>query len=236
MPSKNVNTNPATQTEDVQTSGVKSVFETLYRLDVNEHVDKKDTGRVTLSYLSWPWAWAEVKKRYEDAQYEIVKDQNGLPYFADPATGIMVYTKVTLNGITHEMWLPVMDSANNAMKLEDYDFQTRYGTKHVNAATMFDINKTIMRCLVKNLAMFGLGLYIYAGEDLPEETEDDRNAIVAAINEVDALVRAATKTMSQAEKRNFASEKIVPAIGAVDYKSCRDLKKLNALLASLKAA
>lgn len=222
--------------ENLNENGKKSVFEDLFYLDVNDHVEKKDTGRVTLSYLSWAWAWAEVKKRYEDASYEIVKDANGLPYFGDPRTGIMVYTRVTINGITHEMWLPVMDSANNAMKFEPYEIQTRYGTKNIAAATMFDINKTIMRCLVKNLAMFGLGLYIYAGEDLPEENEDDRAAIVASVKEIDALVRAATKDMTTAEKRAFATEKIIPKIGVVDYKSCRDLKKLKDLLESLKAA
>ena len=217
-------------------NGKKSVFDNLFYLDVNDHVEKKDTGRVTLSYLSWAWAWAEVKKRYENASYEIVKDANGLPYFGDPRTGIMVYTRVTIDGITHEMWLPVMDSANNAMKFDSYEIQTRYGTKTVAAATMFDINKTIMRCLVKNLAMFGLGLYIYAGEDLPEENEDDRAALAATIKEIDTVIRATTKDMSVDEKRAFANEVIVPKIGSVNYKSCRDLKKLKELLDSMKSA
>jgi hypothetical protein len=93
---------------------------------------------------------------------------DGYPYVYDPTTGYMVFTKVTIEGQTHMMWLPVMDGANKAMKVTDYTYATRYGDKTVEAATMFDINKTIMRCLVKNLAMFGLGIYIYAGEDLPE--------------------------------------------------------------------
>lgn len=217
-------------------NGDKSVFETLFYLDVNDHVEKKDTGKVTLSYLSWAWAWAEIKKRYEDAQYEIVKDEHGLPYFADPAVGIMVYTRVTINGITHEMWLPVMDGSNNAMKFEPYEIQTRFGTKTIAAATMFDVNKTIMRCLTKNLAMFGLGLYIYAGEDLPEESETDRELIAATAREIDAIVRSATKDMTAAQKRAYASEKIIPKLGTVDYKSCRDIKKMKDLLDSLKAA
>jgi hypothetical protein len=66
------------------------------------------------------------------------------------------------------MWLPVMDGKNKSMKKTAYSYSTRFGDKQVDAATTFDINKTIMRCLVKNLAMFGLGIYIYAGEDLPE--------------------------------------------------------------------
>lgn len=139
-------------------------FNKLFQLDVNEHVEKKNN----LSYLTWAWAWAEVKKIYPDASYTIKTFENGLPYVYDPNTGYMVFTTVTIEGLTHEMWLPVMDGANKAMKAEAYTYTTKYGEKDVEPASMFDINKTIMRCLVKNLAMFGLGLYIYAGEDLPE--------------------------------------------------------------------
>ena len=140
-------------------------FNKLFQLDVNEHVEKKNN----LSYLTWAWAWAEVKKIYPDASYTIKTFENGLPYVYDPNTGYMVFTTVTIEGLTHEMWLPVMDGANKAMKAEAYTYTTKYGEKDVEPASMFDINKTIMRCLVKNLAMFGLGLYIYAGEDLPED-------------------------------------------------------------------
>lgn len=151
-----------------------SVFETLFQKNVNDNVEKKKTGKTELSYLSWSWAWAEVKKLFPDARYEIVKFQsangNLLPYLYDEKTGYMVFTNVTIDNLTHEMWLPVMDGANKAMKGEEYTYSTRYnGEKTVEQASMFDVNKTIMRCLVKNLAMFGLGLYIYSGEDLPEE-------------------------------------------------------------------
>ena len=146
-----------------------NVFETLYHLNVNEHTESRDN----LTYLSWAWAWAEVKAKYPEAQYEIVKFV-GIPYVYDERTGYMVYTNVTIGGITHEMWLPVMDSKNKAMKAQPYTYSTKYGDKTVEAATMFDVNKTIMRCLVKNLAMFGLGLYIYAGEDLPELTQEEK--------------------------------------------------------------
>lgn len=152
-----------------------NVFETLNNSNVNGHTEEKNG----LTYLSWAWAWAEVKKAYPDANYTIEKF-NGLPYVYDENTGYMVYTTVTIEGITHEMWLPVMDGANKAMKSEQYTYKVkRYGkeeTKTVAAATMFDVNKTIMRCLVKNLAMFGLGLYIYAGEDLPEIEQEQNKA------------------------------------------------------------
>lgn len=150
-----------------------NVFNELNQVNVNEHVEKKNTGKTSLSYLSWAWAWAETKKRYPDATYEIVKFENGLPYCFDPKTGYMVYTKVTIGGITHEMWLPVMDSHNAAMLAEPYKVQTKYNSYTVEKCTMFDVNKTIMRCLTKNLAMFGLGLYIYAGEDLPEDEDSN---------------------------------------------------------------
>lgn len=146
-----------------------SKFEELYNLNVNAKTEKKNG----LTYLSWAWAWAEFKKAYPDASYEVVKF-NGLPYAYDQLTGYMVYTKVTADGITHEMWLPVMDGANHAMKAERYEIQTKYKKIPVEPATMFDVNKTIMRCLTKNLAMFGLGLYIYAGEDLPEEEQPEK--------------------------------------------------------------
>jgi hypothetical protein len=84
------------------------------------------------------------------------------------------------------MWLPVMDGANKSMTYQSYTYQTRYGEKVVEAATMFDINKTLMRCLTKNLAMFGLGHYIYAGEDLPE-TETPVTPIKAASPAKDEL-------------------------------------------------
>lgn len=145
----------------------ETVFSNLFKLDVNEHTEKKQN----LTYLSWSWAWATVKSRYPNANYEIVKF-NGLPYVFDENTGYMVYTKVTIEDVTHEMWLPVMDNNNNAMLSHPYEYETKYGKKKVAACTMFEVNKAIMRCLVKNLAMFGLGLYIYAGEDLPSDTAE----------------------------------------------------------------
>ena len=136
----------------------KSVFERLSAINVNEHVEKKDN----LTYLSWAWAWSVTKKECPDASYKI------LPTEYDDDLGFMCHSEVTIEGQTLEMWLPVMDGKNKSMKKKPYSYATKYGDKQVDAATTFDINKTLMRCLVKNLAMFGLGIYIYAGEDLPE--------------------------------------------------------------------
>lgn len=137
---------------------MSTVFERLSAINVNEHVEKKKD----LSYLSWAWAWSETKKACPDATYKIGETEY------DEDLGFMCHTTVTIEGETLEMWLPVMDGANKSMKKQAYTYSTRFGDKTVEAATTFDINKTIMRCLVKNLAMFGLGIYIYAGEDLPE--------------------------------------------------------------------
>lgn len=157
-------------------------FKELIELNVNERTEEKNG----LTYLSWSWAWTEIIKRYPNATYEIKKFENNLPYVYDQKTGYMVFTSVSINGITREMWLPVMDGANKAMLDHDYTYEVKKkewdntaksyvftkDTKTCSKATMFDINKTIMRCLTKNLAMFGLGLYIYSGEDLPETIDD----------------------------------------------------------------
>jgi hypothetical protein len=135
-----------------------TTFEKLKAINVNEHVEKKDG----LTYLSWAWAWSAVKTACPDATYELLTTEY------DEDLGFMCHTKVTIAGESLEMWLPVMDGKNKSMKKKSYTYSTKYGDKTVEAATTFDINKTLMRCLVKNLAMFGLGLYIYAGEDLPE--------------------------------------------------------------------
>ena len=152
----------------------ETTFEKLSAINVNDKVEKKSG----LTYLSWAWAWSEVKKACPDAAYEVMKDPTtSKPYFYDENLGYIVMTKVIIGTEVLGMWLPVMDGANKAMKNEPYNYTTRYGEKTVEAATMFDINKTLMRCLVKNLAMFGMGIYIYAGEDLPES---ESTPVVAA--------------------------------------------------------
>lgn len=131
----------------------KVSFEKVYGINVNDKTERK--GQLT--YLSWCYAWAEFKKLYPDATYKV--DQfDGAFCTGNPHLGYMVRTEVTADGLTYEMWLPVMDMRNNTI------FEPK----------MTEVNKTIMRCLTKNLAMFGLGLYIYAGEDLPE-SEDGEN-------------------------------------------------------------
>jgi hypothetical protein len=165
-----------------------SKFLELCKLNLNEMIEKKEVGGKELSYLTWAKAWEKFVEYYPDATYEVVKfiaENNTLvPFMLDSTSGYMVNTKVTAGGLTHEMWLPVLDETNKAMRNVPYTYKVKkyewdktsrknkwtgeYTEKVVSPATMFDINTAIMRCLVKNLAMFGLGLYIYAGEDLPK--------------------------------------------------------------------
>ena len=152
----------------------KKLFEELSAINVNDHKEEKNG----LSYLSWAWAWSEFMKVCPEASYKI-KTFDGKPYLFDEKLGYMVFTSITVGDDTKDMWLPVMNETNKAMKDHPYKYLIKRRNKHTGleemiektceAATMFDINKTIMRCLVKNISMFGLGLYIYAGEDLPEE-------------------------------------------------------------------
>ena len=184
----------------------KSVFETFFEINVNDHIEKKKDS----TYLSWPYAWAEVKKKYPNATYKIhLFGEKQLPYVFDEGTGYMVFTDVTINDLTHTMWLPVMDSANKTMKSTSYTYNTKFKKDIlVEAATMFDVNKTIMRCLVKNLAMFGLGLYIYSGEDLPEiETEKisikDANILKDIIRKIDDGDKIYTMILNRYKVKSF---------------------------------
>lgn len=127
----------------------KNYFEILNSIDVTEKVERK--GKFT--YLSWAWAWAELKKRYPEATYTIYESAQGWFYHTDGHTA-WVKTGVTVNGIEHIEFLPVMDNNNKALTLD--------------RITSFEVNKTIQRSLTKAVARHGLGLYIYAGEDLPD--------------------------------------------------------------------
>ena len=128
----------------------KKPFEVLNAVNVNGHTEQKNG----LTYLSWAWAWAEVKKAYPDANYTIYEDANGRPYHTDGRT-CWVKTGVTIDGLEHIEYLPVMDYRNASIPLDK--------------VTSMDVNKAIQRSLTKACARHGLGLYIYAGEDLPED-------------------------------------------------------------------
>lgn len=136
-----------------------STFKTLSEINVNEKTEKK--GKFT--YLSWSFAWAELKKVSPTATANVYHDENtNMPYFASKA-GVIVKVGVTVDGLEHINYLPVMDFRNASIPPEKVN--------------MMDINKAIQRCTVKAIALHGLGLYIYAGEDLPEEPEKEQPSV-----------------------------------------------------------
>ena len=136
-------------------------FVKLNSINVNGKVEQKNG----LSYLSWAYAWGEVKKLHPDAVYAIYENKDGWNYHTDGRT-CWVKTGVTVNGIEHIEMLPVMDHRNNSIPLDK--------------VTSFDVNKAIQRSLTKACARHGLGLYIYAGEDLPEDDKPEEKAAPAA--------------------------------------------------------
>ena len=133
----------------------KSVFEVLNAIDCSEHIEKKNG----LTYLSWAWAWQILKKHYPASTYTIYESADGLNYHTDGRT-CWVKTGVTVEGIEHIEYLPVMDFRNASIL--------------VDKVTSFDVNKTIQRSLTKAVARHGLGLYIYAGEDLPDAADEEK--------------------------------------------------------------
>ena len=130
----------------------KTIFETLSAINVNDKTEKKNG----LTYLSWANAWADVKKLYPNLQRTVYENANGLNYFHDERTA-WVKVGITIEGLEHIDYLPIMDNRNKSIQLDNI--------------TSFDVNKAIQRSTAKALALHGLGLYIYAGEDLPEGYE-----------------------------------------------------------------
>ena len=136
----------------------KSVFDVLNAIDCSEHIEVKDTGKMKLSYLSWAWAWSILKKNFPDATYTIYENEKGMFYHTDGRSA-WVKTGVTINGIEHIEYLPVMDNRQCSILIDKI--------------TSTDVNKAIQRSLTKAVARHGLGLYIYAGEDLPEDVAEE---------------------------------------------------------------
>ena len=131
----------------------KEVWDKLSKIDCSDKIEKK--GKLT--YLSWAWAWGILQEQYPQAQYLFYQGEDDVPYVKYPDGTGEVRCRISIDNLTREMTLCVMDFKNNAVK-------------NPNSS---QVNNSKMRCLTKCLAMFGLGHYIYAGEDLPEDVEDD---------------------------------------------------------------
>lgn len=178
----------------------KSIFQTLYDADVTGKVKKKNG----LSYISWAAAWAEVKKRYPDATYHVYTCQpepyeetttefkDGVPVMSrtvkrtpqprpwfDDGKSAWVEVGVTINGQEAKETYAIMDFKNNAVKAEQ--------------VTSTDANKAKMRALAKACAQWGLGLYIYEGEDMPEGVKKERTGLADARKKVVSAAQAAVK-------------------------------------------
>lgn len=137
-----------------------SVFAKLSRIDVSKHIEKKGQ----LSYLSWTWAWEVLMEHYPESNYSFAENEIHLD------GSVTVHCSLTVDGITRAMWLPVMDNRN----------------KSIQNPSSRDVSDAKMRCLVKAIAMHGLGHFIFAGLDLPKSEsieEDDIKVLVSLIEQ-----------------------------------------------------
>lgn len=176
-----------------------SYFEDLNSIDVSAKIEKKNG----LNYLSWAWAWAELKKRDASANYTVYENKEGLNYHTDGRTAYVKVGVTTHNAgepIEHIEYLPVMDYRNASIPLE--------------RITSFDVNKAIQRALTKAIARHGLGLYIYAGEDLPEDAENAEPAKPKAVRrktEAKPEATEATEASSEPEPKKMTARDLARA-------------------------
>ena len=191
----------------------KSVFEILNAINVNEHTEKK--GKLT--YLPWAWAWAKVKTNYPNATYTIYENMNGMFYHTDGKT-CWVKTGVTIEGIEYIEYLPVMDNLNKSIPLEK--------------VTSFDVNTAIQRSLTKAAARHGLGLYIYAGEDLPDiEQEQPAPKPAKAAPKAAELVKTLDKAKERIMQFKTRSE-LEKFLGENEYQNLKQIDGVSAFTKS----
>lgn len=164
-------------------------FEILNAINVSDKTEKKGN----LTYLSWAWAWGELKKRHPDATYKIYENDMGWNYHTDGKTA-WVKTGVTVEGIENIEYLPVMDFKNNSIPVEK--------------VTSTDVNKTIQRSLTKAVARHGLGLYIYAGEDLPDVEREEEEAKIKQTAQEKLNKAELTAVKKAIENNGYKVEKI----------------------------
>lgn len=197
-------------------------FLDLYNVNVNDKTKEKNG----LTYLSWASAWAEVKKAHPDASFKyheqvISYDENGNPwltrYWFDDGKTAWVKVSVTINNITHTEILPIMDFKNKPILAEN--------------VTSMDANKALKRCLTKCCGLHGIGLYIYRGEDLPEETKES-NALQTDVMEL--IQKKSKLSQTTAQKVAEICKEILPEENG-DPRLCEDNNKLKDLKKKLMA-
>ena len=173
----------------------------LLAINVNDHTEKKNN----LTYLSWAWAWAEILKLDCTANFE-VKTFDGMPYMNVNGTG-MVWVTVTVFNKAMTCMLPVMD----------------YKNKPIPNPDAFAVNTAIMRCLVKAIALHGLGLYIYAGEDLPEKDDGKLpNVTPEQTVRVEKIIQTAITAVANGAPQADASAKLF-ADAMLEYLTLHDM-------------
>lgn len=176
----------------------------LLKINVNEHTEKKNG----LTYLSWAWAWREALKADQSATFD-VQTFEGKPYMDVNGTG-MVWVTVTMFGQPRTCMLPVMD----------------YKNKPILNPDAFAVNTAIMRCMTKALALHGLGIYIYSGDDLPEDELKDAPTPVATAPK--PIVRTATKSVQPKEWDDSDASRKLFADGMIEWTShCTTVAGLN---------
>lgn len=192
----------------------KSSFAVLNAINVNEHTEEKNK----LTYLSWAWAWAEVKKAYPGSYYTIYENTQGLNYHTDGRT-CWVKTGLTVvdgnEALEHIEYLPVMDYRNVSIPLEK--------------VTSMDVNKAIQRSLTKAAARHGLGLYIYAGEDLPQnDMQAEQKPIEVKSRQVTA--KAEEKPNQAAVKKEYTNRELLDKFaGRYNVRETEVIERLHAL-------
>ena len=189
-------------------------FAALNRISVSDHLERKGG----FAYLSWPFAVAQLRLADASAVWE-VRRFDGKPYLATEL-GVFVEVAVTVQGVTLSQIHPVLDGRN----------------RPIGAPTCFDINTSLQRCLVKAIALHGLGLYVYAGEDLPtgaasvEAANDAEVAKPAGVASVAPEVKPARRSAKEPKPVTAAPPTSVPNVdlhnGLIDATQCEQIEEL----------
>lgn len=208
----------------------KLTFDRLYNLDITDLIDKDYKG---LKYLSWATAWKLLLDQDINAEYEVLKDNYNMPYFSRDGVHF-VYTRIKAFEVTKEMYLPVMDNNHKA----------------VLTPNSTQVNNTIQRCLAKNVAMFGLGLKLYVGEDLEEvltQHQTQKNVPSTSFNSGKSINTPLTKQstvkndltplhpltdlqqkmIDEAKKYKLTKDEFIEILGNAGFTSSKEVKEKN---------
>lgn len=205
---ESVNQSAVPETGVESQSSATSIEHHFLTLNVNSKTEKKQN----LTYLSWAWAWSETLRHDPKASFRVhtfsTAQDGAVPYMEMKDGTCMVWVDVTIQGTTRTCFLPVMD----------------YRNKPITEPDAFAINTALMRCLTKCLGLFGLGLYIYAGEDLPPDSDEKKPEVKV---EVPAEEKTPQNADTQAEMDLFA-EGVIKLVDMMDdEKALRSYWKSN---------